>query len=149
MSDLSGGSEIRASDQERNAVIEHLQSAYMEGRLDVTEYQERLDAAMHARTRGDLAPLTADLPAPAPARRNNDIDRVSNPRRLDQWRDWLWVAIVLNGIWLVTSIASGELRFYWPLFPLGIWAFINLAGMVEKGKDDDADGDKDAPPGRT
>jgi Domain of unknown function (DUF1707) len=149
VSDLSGGNKIRASDQERNAVIEHLQAAYTEGRIDVTEYQERLDAAIHARTRGDLASLTVDLPAPTPDRRRKDIERASNRRQewLDQWRDWLWVAIVLNGIWLVTSIAAGELKFYWPLLPLGIWAFINIAGMVEKDKNKGEDGDKDTPAG--
>jgi hypothetical protein len=54
---------------------------------------------------------------------------------------------VLNGIWLVTSIAAGELKFYWPLLPLGIWAFINIAGMVEKDKNKGEDGDKDTPAG--
>lgn len=146
MSDLSRGDEIRASDKERDAVVQHLQAAYTEGRLDVTEYQERLEAAIRARTRGDLVPLTADLPPPTPEPRSNEIERARNRRQewFDQWRDWLWVATVLNGIWLVTSIASGELRFYWPLFPLGIWAFINLAGMFDKDKNK-RDGDsKDA-----
>ena len=45
MSDLSRGNDIRASDKERDAVVQHLQAAYAEGRLDVSEYQERLDAA--------------------------------------------------------------------------------------------------------
>jgi uncharacterized protein DUF1707 len=144
VSDLSRGSDIRASDKERDAVVQHLQGAYTEGRLDVSEYQERLDAAIRARTRGELAPLTADLPPPTPESRSTELApaRKRKEEWFDQWRDWLWVATVLNGIWLVTSIASGELRFYWPLFPLGIWAFINLAGMFDKDKDKDREKDK-------
>ncbi|QKW06738.1 DUF1707 and DUF2154 domain-containing protein [Streptomyces sp. NA04227] len=55
--------ELRASDADRDRVAEVLRDALAEGRLDMEEFEERLEAAYRARTYGDLAPLTRDLPA--------------------------------------------------------------------------------------
>lgn len=71
MSDLSpressAAPQIRASDEERDHTAAVLADAYAAGRLTAEEHTERLEAAYAARTRGELAPLTADLPAPAP-----------------------------------------------------------------------------------
>lgn len=55
--------ELRASDADRERVAEVLRDALAEGRLDMAEFEERLDAAYKARTYGELAPLTRDLPA--------------------------------------------------------------------------------------
>lgn len=57
--------EMRASDAERERVAERLRDAVAEGRLDMEEFDQRLDAAYRARTHGDLEPLVRDLPAPA------------------------------------------------------------------------------------
>jgi hypothetical protein len=57
------GSLVRASDADRDRVVETLAAASAEGRLTLEEYSERSDAALVARTHGDLASLTADLPA--------------------------------------------------------------------------------------
>ncbi|MFD9906741.1 DUF1707 domain-containing protein [Streptomyces sp. NPDC059063] len=54
--------DLRASDADRERVAEVLREAMAEGRLDMDEFNERLDAAYQARTYGDLAPLTQDLP---------------------------------------------------------------------------------------
>ncbi|WP_240135614.1 DUF1707 domain-containing protein [Streptomyces sp. MUM 178J] len=59
--------EMRASDAERERVAERLRDAVAEGRLDMEEFEERLDAAYKARTHGDLEPLVRDLPALAGA----------------------------------------------------------------------------------
>ncbi|NJP72707.1 DUF1707 domain-containing protein [Streptomyces sp. C1-2] len=56
--------ELRASDADREQVAERLRDAVAEGRLDMAEFEERLDAAYRARTYGELTPLTVDLPAP-------------------------------------------------------------------------------------
>jgi hypothetical protein len=53
---------MRASDDERNAVADKLSRHYAEGRLDETEFKDRLDHAMSATTRGDLNGLFDDLP---------------------------------------------------------------------------------------
>jgi len=57
------GNPMRASDADRDRTIEVLATASAEGRLSPDEYSERSDAALAARTLGDLARLTDDLPA--------------------------------------------------------------------------------------
>ena len=54
---------LRISDEDRHRVAEVLREAAGEGRLDLAELDERLEAAYAARTYADLEPLTADLPA--------------------------------------------------------------------------------------
>jgi hypothetical protein len=60
---------LRASDADREAVVERLRSAAVEGRLETEELDERLAAALRARTYGELDGLLMDLPDPAPRRR--------------------------------------------------------------------------------
>ena len=62
--DPSGSPALRASDADRDRVTELLRAAVADGRLDPAEFDERLDAALAARTIEALAPLTADLIAP-------------------------------------------------------------------------------------
>jgi hypothetical protein len=52
----------RASDAERNQAIDRLRSAYVEGRLDQDEFDERSRAALTARTHAQLERLFTDLP---------------------------------------------------------------------------------------
>jgi hypothetical protein len=59
----SSGSDVRASDAERDVVVGRLNRAVGEGRLTVDEFSGRLELAYAARTRGDLDPLLRDLPA--------------------------------------------------------------------------------------
>jgi hypothetical protein len=54
---------IRASDQDREAVVQRLQDAFAEGRLDDAEFDQRTRAALTAKTSANLAPLLDDLPA--------------------------------------------------------------------------------------
>lgn len=55
--------ELRASDADRERVVDRLRDAVAEGRLDMEEFEERLDAAYRSRTYAELEPLTRDLPA--------------------------------------------------------------------------------------
>src|SRR3954454_12009553 len=56
-------SNLRASDQERDATVQRLQVAFAEGRLADAEFDERMRSALSARTHGDLDELLTDLPA--------------------------------------------------------------------------------------
>lgn len=60
---------LRASDADRDQVATVLQTAYAEGRITADEHDERLDAALTAKTFGELAHLTADL-VPQPVERS-------------------------------------------------------------------------------
>ncbi|MFF1920074.1 DUF1707 domain-containing protein [Streptomyces sp. NPDC058221] len=77
--DSSGPGErpdMRASDRERDQVVEILQVAAGDGRLTAAELDERLDAALSARTAGDLAGLTADLPSEGMPPQAKDLVRI-------------------------------------------------------------------------
>jgi hypothetical protein len=53
---------MRASDQDRERAAEVLKTGYAEGRLTKDEYDEHLSRIYAARTVGDLATLTSQLP---------------------------------------------------------------------------------------
>ena len=53
---------LRASNADREAVAQKLQTAMSEGRLTVSELQERLDTVYGAKTLSELEPVTWDLP---------------------------------------------------------------------------------------
>ena len=60
--DPPGPERMRASDADRDAVAHRLRDALAEGRLDIDEHNERLDATYRSKTVGELVPLTEDLP---------------------------------------------------------------------------------------
>lgn len=62
---MTGPGGLRVSDAERSAVADALSHHYADGRLDRVELDERLDRAMSAKTRSDLAGLFEGLPGPA------------------------------------------------------------------------------------
>ncbi|MGC4875382.1 DUF1707 SHOCT-like domain-containing protein [Micromonospora sp. DT43] len=55
--------ELRASDDDRHRVVAELHRHTTAGRLTLDEFSERAGAVWAARTLGDLATLTRDLPA--------------------------------------------------------------------------------------
>jgi hypothetical protein len=57
---------LRVSDADRHRVAEILREAAGEGRIDLAELDERLEATYAARTYADLVPITHDLPAQRP-----------------------------------------------------------------------------------
>ena len=60
--DVRGPGDLRCSDTDRERVAEALREAAGEGRLTLSELEERLEATFKARTYGDLQPITRDLP---------------------------------------------------------------------------------------
>jgi len=58
---------IRVSDADRDRVTAQLRDHFAAGRITPAELDERLSAALNAKTFGDLRPIMADLPGPVPA----------------------------------------------------------------------------------
>jgi Domain of unknown function (DUF1707) len=54
--------DLRASHEDRDRVVDVLRVAAGDGRLSAEELDARLESALSARTLGELAGLTADLP---------------------------------------------------------------------------------------
>ena len=88
-------SELRASHDDRDRVVEMLRVSAGDGRLTAEELDERLEQAMTARTYGELARLVADLPATgsaeslATAPRAKDVVRIDtrsgHVKRVERW----------------------------------------------------------------
>jgi hypothetical protein len=53
---------LRASDADRERMIEMLRAHHLEGRLDAQEFEQRLQRCLQARTVGELNDLSSDLP---------------------------------------------------------------------------------------
>ena len=96
---------LRISDEDRHQVAEILREAAGEGRIDLDELDERLEATYAARTYADLVPITLDLPAhPAQATRCS-----GRPRRRWSWPDP--TARATSRSWAAsTARASGSSR---------------------------------------
>jgi len=61
--EIGGPSQLRASDAEREHVIDLLKAAFVQGRLAMDEFDLRVGSALTSRTSAELADLTADIPA--------------------------------------------------------------------------------------
>ena len=61
---MSNEPDLRASDADREAAVERLRAAALDGRLDGDELEERLAQAYSARWSSELARLTEDVTPP-------------------------------------------------------------------------------------
>jgi hypothetical protein len=79
--------DVRASDSERDATVEQLREAAAEGRLTLEELTDRIEAASDAVMRGELVPLTTDLPVAVERSRSEpaDVRKVGDIKRKGAW----------------------------------------------------------------
>ena len=128
--------DLRAADADREFVAEKLRAALGEGRLTLTEYDDRLKDTYAARTYGDLKVLLSDLPDVAPMDRSQLVPatgaaQVELPHGHTRqwlagvWSSWLSVSAIMVVIWL----ASGAHGF-WPIWVIGPWGAIALASTI-------------------
>ncbi|MFJ7905943.1 DUF1707 domain-containing protein [Kitasatospora sp. NPDC096204] len=89
-------SALRASHADRDRVAELLRVAAGDGRLTPDELDERLEVALSARTLGELAGLTADLPAVSVSA-DGVVAEVKDVLRIDQ----RWSPVRREGRWVV------------------------------------------------
>jgi hypothetical protein len=115
---------MRVSDVDRERTAELLRNAVGDGRLDLTEFDERLRSAYAAVTSADLARVTVDLPATPAA-----VVPAPTPDA-DAWRKWLGGSILMIAIWGGISLATGELASFWPAIPITIWAAVLLVPLI-------------------
>ncbi len=102
--------DVRASDAEREQVVSELREHGAAGRLGVEELDQRVEAALSATTRRDLAGLLGDLPAIAPPRRPRS-DGCG-----EHLRSYLMVMALLVAIWALTGAG-----YFWPVWPMLGW----------------------------
>ena len=105
---------IRASDSDRENVVEILRDAYSTGRLTMAEFDERTTAAFAARTWGELRKLTTDLPQQAKLELSHpepDRSAAQNPPRplpAGQSRRRLSPMLPILMIWLTVALTTGH-----------------------------------------
>lgn len=143
--------DLRAADVDRQFVAERLKGALDEGRLDLHEYDERLQSVYAAKTYGDLDKVLADLPGFTPVAQSQlvpsepatdnryptDVARqelAGKPLRsmpkwlIGVWSAWLVAVSVNVVIWLLVSLSSGgEFVYFWPMWVAGPWGAVLLA----------------------
>jgi hypothetical protein len=145
--------DLLASDAERDRAAQILRHALSEGRLAVTEFEERLSSVYAARTRGDLQPLIADvsrqsLDGPAteaarpPARTTHGtkwvVSFMSSNRRRGRWKlaDRCRVVDLMGGSHLDLTQAEmpAELRITVISLMGGSWIRVPESARVEASK---------------
>ncbi len=117
----------RIGDGERSRVVDALGAHLSAGRLEIDEFEQRTDDALHARTRRDLDPLLADLPPVTitdPAAR--DRARAAFTRHAVRFAA---IAVALVWIWSLTGAS-----FFWPMWPLA-WLGFGLLGHAARARD--------------
>jgi len=106
---------LRASDGDREAAAELLRAEHLDGRIDDSELEDRLERCLSARTYAELDELVADLPRPPTAERRRP--RYAGPPRLAFLLIPLFVAAVV--------LSHGHALFL--LVPLAFFLFLRTA----------------------
>ncbi|HET8561330.1 MAG TPA: DUF1707 domain-containing protein [Marmoricola sp.] len=103
-------SQQRISDADRHQVAEILRHAAGDGRIDLDELDQRLEATYAAKTYADLVPITRDLPVAAPSATVARAPEVARPAVVPGPRSEHGVAIMSGyerkGSWTVPEILT-------------------------------------------
>jgi Domain of unknown function (DUF1707) len=124
---------IRVSDADRDRLTGQLRDHFAAGRITPGELDERLSAALNAKTFGDLRQIMADLPGPVPA----PLVAVPSPRATPSWAVRrrhppfpplillaLLAALLIPGTgWLLAALINMLLLFWLMTFVVGAFAF--------------------------
>jgi uncharacterized protein DUF1707 len=135
---------MRASDAERQEVVERLRGALDEGRLKMDEYLDRMGRAYDAVTYGDLEPLYSDLPESRAVARPESAPPSQEPASQEPvvaadergvfarlpaalrmaWIGWATIVSVNVVIWVLVSATTAHLIYPWPLWVAGPWGAV-------------------------
>jgi hypothetical protein len=136
--------ELRVSDPERAAVQEKLRRAVAAGQLDLHEFDVRVQSAWAARTRGELARVTRDLPEPPPApKAPPPLGRVFSDDAGGTAMRVLTIvfasiAAVNLVVWGLVSVTAGEFVHPWWLWvaapPGAVLAVLYAVGIGRPGR---------------
>lgn len=111
---MTSRTSLRASDADREQVVDRLRGAAAEGRLAAHELEHRVEAALRALTYGELDATVADLPRPLQRRRSAARALRDHPLLLVAA-----IPVVLAVVALVAAIAVASVAVGAALFLLG------------------------------
>lgn len=148
--------DLRVADVDRGFVADRLKSALDEGRLSLSEYDERLGLTYAAKTYGDLDKIIEDLPTVVPPQKGQiaPVEAPGSPpaqgaaaapavpaaapaqgagrRPVAKWLVAIWqvwfIAVSINVvIWLLVSLSAGDPVYFWPMWVGGPWGAVLAA----------------------
>jgi Domain of unknown function (DUF1707) len=148
--------QMRASDRDRQQVVDRLRGALEDGRLTMAEYVDRMGVAYQAATYRDLAPLCADLPPPGLAPAPDPVlagpeTALAGPGTVLAgpgtaavtsragllaglplvlkvlWTIWLVAVSVNVVVWIMVRDPGGQLSYPWPLWVAGPYGAVLFA----------------------
>jgi hypothetical protein len=127
--ELEGAGGYRVGDADRNRTTDLLKEAHAAGYLTLEEVDERLGAALAARTRGELDRLVADLPPEWRASQGPPRPPAGPPgrRRPAPPPELAWLlplVVVLAALVVLAVVTRGVWFFPWPL----LWIFFFFFG---------------------
>src|SRR4051794_18334795 len=108
---------VRASDSDRERVVEFLRHHYGAGRLTEDDLSERIESAYGARTVGELDALIADLPA---KRGSSSSHRRRRGALETSVRVHLTTYLLVN-LMLIRIWAAAGGGYFWPIWPILGW----------------------------
>ncbi|MEV4618666.1 DUF1707 domain-containing protein [Asanoa sp. NPDC049573] len=139
--------QMRAGDAERQHVADQLRTALELGRLDLTEYDERLSRTYAAKTFGDLDGLLDDLPDTKPPTagaqlmipvRNDALVPGPDgrfPNATARWLSHTWdsyfaTVTIVVAIWAVICLMTAQWLYFWPAWVAGPWGAVLLISTI-------------------
>ena len=125
-----GRSYLRASHGDREQVIDVLKAAFVQGRLTKDEFNERVGRALASRTHGDLAAVTADIPAGVAGGQSPRTSAHGRTRKpVNQVKVIAWGACVISAL-AVAGVAAAVLISNPYLLLLSGLAFIGASAVA-------------------
>lgn len=125
-------SDLRIGDADRERVARILGQHMSDGRLDMEEYEGRLETVYAAVTRADLDPVLADLPA-----LGEQSIAPATPSKAPVWAQlafrlhlivYLAVSALMILIWMVAGTGT-----FWPVWPVVGWGIgVAAHGVVTR-----------------
>lgn len=118
----TGRGRLRASDADRERVIDTLKTAFVQGRLAKDEFCLRAGQALASRTYGELAAITLDIPARQSETPPRRTARARDPNRVDKktvaWGTFMFL--------MPATLAVAFLTHYVGFFAMFVVAFIGV-----------------------
>ncbi|AYF78859.1 DUF1707 domain-containing protein [Nocardia yunnanensis] len=114
---------MRASDKDREQIVDRLRVAMDEGRITLHEFDSRLQQVYSAKTYGELEPVLSDLPVQrASSGRVAKREPSSVPVWVKiMWTPWVFVNLLVLVIWLATGAG-----YFWPIWVEAPWGLALL-----------------------
>jgi uncharacterized membrane protein len=122
---------IRISDTDRDRAASRLRDHYAEGRLTAEELDERVTAALNARTAGDLRKVMADLPSSGPSQPGPNLPPFAGAPWAYRRRGPRLLPLALFILFALLLLPGGGLVLFGILkLLLLLWLLVALVGVV-------------------